>query len=136
MANRIERESNTRVEVTEIEHGTEDNYYDNVSNTDEGFIYNNGKHRPIHGCIKVDEFQDGNGGWHTLASFPVVSSGRNKKKRRRTQACNTCGKQTTWFCIECNKLYFKQGLKKSKDHGRTCYTKHICNWFSNRTVGI
>lgn len=86
-------------------------------NNDEGdglaFLTNGG--RLIEGCKVVNSFKDGNGGIHTLCKFPVIQTGKNMKKRSRVHACESCSKETAYFCYECKNAFCY--CKKGSGHG-------------------
>jgi len=42
-------------------------------------------------CRPVEMYRDGNGLMHTLAKFPVVQTGKKKKRRSRVQSYVVCG---------------------------------------------
>lgn len=143
MADKVAREE--EMKIKEWIHAPDDSCDDSTSTdnnkqrhdeTMETLIYDDGTHRPIEGCEIITIEKDGNGKKHSLARFPVVTTGRSKKKRRRTQPCHECSKATTWFCVQCNKPYCKRVMTKTKDHGRNCFHDHIPNRMSFRMTDV
>jgi len=88
-----------------------------------GVLYVSPLGRRFEGCTIIDQFQDGNGNVHRMAKFPVVQTGKNMKKRARVQPCKDCGRETTVFCVECNKPFCHS--YGNHGHGRTCFHQHI-----------
>ena len=79
--------------------------------------------RKFEGCIVLDKFTDGNGDIHRLAKFPIAVSGKKMKRRSRVQPCSVCGKETTMFCVDCNKPFCHS--LGDNGHGRECFRQHI-----------
>ena len=79
--------------------------------------------RRFEGCTIIQAITDGNGNNHSMAKFPVVQTGQNMKKRARVQPCADCSKETTLFCVECNKPFCHSF--SSHGHKRKCFYDHI-----------
>ena len=88
--------------------------------------------RKIKGCKLITTYKDGNGNLHTLCKFPVIQTGRNMKKRSRIQSCKTCGKESTFFCFECQKAFCYCEDDNAKGHGRRCFKHHVPSRTSSR----
>ena len=96
------------------------------------FAYTRPSGHVIVGCSPVEIYRDGNGMTHTLAKFPVVQTGKRKKKRSRVQSCIECGKETTYFCYECKTVFCYVSPSNPHGHGRKCFCNHIPTCTSSR----
>ena len=93
-------------------------------------VYFTGAGKRIGKCVVIETHMDGNGNEHTLAKFPIVQTGLKQKKRTMVQPCDTCGRESTMFCVDCGIPYcFSKGIR---GHGRTCFQQHIPTRMSNR----
>ena len=95
-----------------------------------GITYVSPLGRRFEGCTLIQTIVDGNGNSHAMAKFPVIQTGRSMKKRARVQPCAECGKETTLFCVDCNKPFCHSF--GSHGHGRKCFHDHIPTRSSDR----
>ena len=109
--------------LTDEENDDKCDYEPMDSDNEKGLTFTTIAGKEIEGCRHVITYTDGNGCNHALCKFPVVQTGKNKKKRSRVQSCYTCGKETTYFCYECQKGFCY--CLSDKGHGRKCFTNHV-----------
>ena len=116
------------------EDGTETN--DSINEVEDkkghGLTFTTKIGRKIKGCKLITTYKDGNGKLHTLCKFPVIQTGKNMKKRSRVQNCSACGKESTFFCLECQKAYCYCEDDNSNGHGRRCFKHHVPSRTSSR----
>ena len=112
------------IETVSTEDGDQDkDEMDEQDNSFTDITYSTPAGKCINKCTSIKLFKDGNGGRHTLAKFPVVQTGKNKKKRARVQSCSICSKETTMFCMECGEAFcYSYG---GNGHGRKCFQHHV-----------
>ena len=117
---------------TEDDNDVESEYHDDDED-EKRYTFTTNAGKVIEGCRELISYKDGNDNKHTLCKFPVVQTGNNKKKRSRVQSCDSCGKETTYFCFECQKGFCY--CSSNKGHGRKCFIEHVPPRSSARLLG-
>ena len=118
--------------LTDEENDDKCDYEPMDSDNEKGLTFTTIAGKEIEGCKHVITYTDGNGCNHALCKFPVVQTGKNKKKRSRVQSCYTWRKETTYFCYECQKGFCY--CLSDKGHGRKCFTNHVPSRTSARLL--